>query len=119
MNKKADIPIMILVFGVIVLCSVALFSFFNIENRQDEKMNSVYALQEVYNTAESFKFSSKGVFETEKGEVLDLYTSSGIKESGGGYVIEKQTEFLKIKYEFDVDFVSEEVSVLGGGMLPS
>ena len=119
MNKKADIPIMVLVFGVIVLCSLALFSFFSIENRQNERINSVYALQETYNLAESFKLSSKGVGENNKGQILDLYKSSGIKESGGVFVVERQIEFLKIEYKFDFDFVSDETSRLGEWMLPS
>jgi len=56
MNKKADIAITILVLGVIILCIAALLVFYLSEKQESEKIKNSN-LQEVYNLAESVKFS--------------------------------------------------------------
>lgn len=57
-NKRGDIAITILVIGVIVLCTVALFSFYLIrENQVKGVVNSAYSLQEFYNMADSVEYS--------------------------------------------------------------
>ncbi len=57
-NKRGDIAITILVIGVIVLCTVALLSFYLIRGNQVKGVvNSVYSLQEFYNMADSVKYS--------------------------------------------------------------
>lgn len=93
-NKKADIAITILVIGVIALCAAALFSFYAVEKRViGGGVNSVFYLQEVYNLAESVKYSGVG-----------LYKSYGddVNYKDGRFIIEK--EFLdgdlKITYNF-------------------
>jgi len=57
-NKKADIAITILVIGVIVLCTVALLSFYLIRDKQVKGVvNSAYFLRNFYNMADSVKYS--------------------------------------------------------------
>ena len=57
-NKRADIAITILVIGVIVLCTVALVSFYLIRGNQVKGVvNSAYSLQNFYNIADSVKYS--------------------------------------------------------------
>ncbi len=63
MNKKADIAITILVIGVIVLCTVALVSFYLIKGNQAKGVvNSAYLLQGVYNVADSLEYSGEGLY---------------------------------------------------------
>lgn len=62
-NKKADIAITILVLGVIALCAAALFSFYNEKNQIKGVVNSAYFLQDIYNLAESVKFSGVGLID--------------------------------------------------------
>ena len=59
-NKKAStsIAIVILVIAVIVLCTVALTSFYLIRGNQVKGVvNSAYSLQNFYNVADSVKYS--------------------------------------------------------------
>ncbi len=91
-NKKADIAITILVIMVIALCTIATLSFYLVNKRQESSgIESVVYLQQVYNLAESVKFSEN------LGE--NLYKEYDLEKPS---IIEK--EFLdgklKIKYEF-------------------
>jgi len=93
-NKRADIGITILVFAVIALCALALLSFYYVDKKQKSGgIDSVGYLQNIYNEAESIKFSGEGL--------VDKY--EGAELLGDKFVIEK--EFLdgdlKIKYIFD------------------
>lgn len=57
-NKRGDIAITILVIGVIVLCTVALLSFYLIRGNQAKGLvNSAYFLRNFYNMADSVKYS--------------------------------------------------------------
>lgn len=97
MNKRGDIPIMVLVIGIIALCGIALLSFHIAGKRQaGQNLDSVYYLQEVYTLAESVRYSGK-----------ELYGEYGkeVKFSGNEYMIEKtftkgEVEILRIKYTF-------------------
>jgi hypothetical protein len=105
LNKKADIPVTILVLGILALMIFALLSFYLIgEKIKVGGINSVFHLQEVYNNVESAKFSGVGL--------LGKY---GISEGSGGYILNKtiigepeglfgilgeKREILKIKYTF-------------------
>ena len=61
-NKRGDISITILVIGVIVLCTVALVSFYLIRGNQVKGVvNSAYSLQETYNMADSVGYSGEGL----------------------------------------------------------
>jgi len=98
-NKKADIGIMILVLGVIILCGVALISFNSVQKKQETGgIGSVVYLQNVYNIVESFRFSGA--------EFVGEY--EGINREGEGFVINQEFEkdgevFLKVNYKFDID----------------
>jgi len=104
-NKKADIAITILVIGVVALCAMALFSFYVVGDRHNihGKVNSVFYLQEVYNLAESVKYSGGGL--TDKyNEELSEYDIQGFviretyykKDLG----IKGDEEVLKVEYDF-------------------
>ncbi|MDD5191845.1 MAG: hypothetical protein PHH54_04185 [Candidatus Nanoarchaeia archaeon] len=89
-NKKADIAITILVTGVIALCILALLIFYVSEKRQEsEGINSFFYLQEVYNQAESARYSGE--------DNIDNYENV---RYDSGFVVEK--EFLdgnlKVRY---------------------
>ncbi len=102
-NKKADISIMILVIGVIAICVLALLSFYLSEKKQkSEGVDSFFYLQEVYNLAESVKYSGM--------ERISNYED--VKYENGEFVVEKtfsiekgiifksKEEVLKVNYTF-------------------
>lgn len=89
-NKKADIAITILVIGVIVLCTVALVSFYLIRGNQVRGVvNSAYSLQNFYNMADSVKYS--------KDSELDVRT---LYEGEDYFNKEDLIDTKKIKKEF-------------------
>ena len=102
-NKKADIPITILVLGVIALCVFALLSFYLSETKQKSGgVNSFFYLQEIYNSAESVKYSG----------VDSINSYENIKFEDSKFIIEKmfsiekglfknKKEILSVTYVFD------------------
>lgn len=111
-NKKADIAITILVIGVIVLCATALFSFYAVDKDRKIKggINSVYYLQEVYNLAESVKYSGKSLssfYEDDNTKVEHKMEKAGNTDKEfGKFKIEKKfldknkKVWLNVTYEF-------------------
>lgn len=100
-NKKADISITILVIAIVVLCSIAFLSFYLYEKNQTEgKLDSISFLQEVYNLAESVKYSG------------NINNYKNVKFENGNFIIEKtfsikkglikrtEVEVLKVNYTF-------------------
>ena len=105
MNKRGDIPIVILVLGIVALLIFGLMSFYLVgEKTKSGGINSVFHLQKVYNNAESVKFSDEilsykyGVGEEEGKFVLSKII---MEEKSGFWDIGKKQEILKIKYTFD------------------
>ena len=96
-NKKGDIPVTILVVGVVALLVLALLSFYIAGNRQSKiNVNAFKEVQSVYNIAESFAFSNY--------EFGDKYAKDGylIKEEGRGFILERSSNNLKIRYYFNL-----------------
>ena len=61
-NKRADIAITILVVAVIVLCTVALFSFYMIGKKKLGGINNFSYLQRFYNVADSIEYSGEELY---------------------------------------------------------
>ena len=105
-NKKADIAITILVLGVLALMIFALLSFYLVEERiKAGGVNSAYYLQEIYNSAESVKFSDENLAykygaSKEEGKFVLSKTITG-KEGGFFGIGGEEVEIIKIKYVFD------------------
>ncbi len=101
-NKKADISITILVIAVVVLCTVALFSFYLVWDKMFRGgINHFTFLQEVYNTAESVKYS-----ENIQEGLYDKYNSEyykSVKSNEEGFTIKEKflDGDLSIKYNFN------------------
>ena len=99
-NKKADIPVMVLVVGVVALFGIALLSFYlYVEKPSQGGVESVFYLQDTYNTAESVRYSV-----TKLGGSYDWY--EGVKPGeNGGYIINKEYPIdgeiiMKVTYNF-------------------
>jgi len=106
MNQRGDIAIVILVLGVLALMIFGLLSFYLVgEQSKAGGINSAYYLQEIYNSAESVKFSDEslaykyGVIEEEGKYVLEKKISE--KEGGWLFFGGEDVEILRIKYKFD------------------
>jgi len=105
LNKRGDIAIVILVLGVLALLVFGLLSFYLVgEKSKSGGIDSAYYLQEIYNTAESAKFSDEslaykyGVSEENGKYVLEKVMS----EKSGWWIFSKEgVEMLRIRYVFD------------------
>ena len=105
-NKKADIAVTILVLGVLALLIFGLLSFYLVgEKIRGGEIVSFSYLQEIYNDAESVRFS--------EGRLAPKYGAEGggktffIQRSVSGDIGSvlgiggESREILKIKYTFD------------------
>jgi flagellar basal body-associated protein FliL len=105
-NKKADIAITILVLGVIVLCVFALLSFYLSETKQKSGgINSVFYLEQVYNTAESLKYSGDSLYKNYETDNIKVQYTEGSNEGEIPGNFEINGEFfegkLNIMYKFE------------------
>ena len=96
-NKRGDISITILVLAVIFLCTIALLSFYFVGKKEADKIDLVFYLQEVYNSAESFNYSVNILGEE---SAKRLY---GVEKVGDKFVNEaiyapKAQALIKVKY---------------------
>tara|TARA_Y100000310_G_scaffold343846_1_gene453456 strand:- start:487 stop:825 length:339 start_codon:yes stop_codon:yes gene_type:complete len=84
-NKRGDIPITILVIGIIALCGIALLSFYLVQKKEANKIDLVFYLQHVYNEVESFKYSLATFPNVGEDSIRNWY---GI-EKGNNFVIKR------------------------------
>lgn len=108
-NKRGDIPITILVIAVVVLCVMALFSFYAVKDKIKGRAYSAYFLQDVYNLAESIQYSGLGVLDRYKQDLqeYDIDYDSGTNEFSikrtyyqEDLGVSGNEELLKVTYEF-------------------
>jgi len=103
-NKKADIPITILVLGVITLCVFALLVFYLSETKQKSGgVNSFFYLQEIYNPAESVKYSGADTINNYKD--IKIEDSKFVIEKTfsieNGWIFKNKKEVLSVTYAFE------------------
>ena len=104
-NKRADISITILVLTVVVLCIFALLSFYYVgSKRVNGKVNSVFYLEHVYNTAESVIYSGGNLYKNYETDNIKIKYTGGNEEEKTPGDFEINGEFfsgdLKIRYRF-------------------
>lgn len=84
MNKKADIPVTILVLGVFVVCSLALASFFLSNIKISKSFDTINLVQEMNSKVSEYDFyKSQGVSDTIiKEDILKLDDNFYILDNG-------------------------------------
>ena len=66
-NKKADVPVTILVIGVFALCTLAIFSFFVSSFKSQDSFKGVEVVEEANSLLEEYKFQEEaGVSDLEQ-----------------------------------------------------
>ena len=72
-NKKADVPILLLVIGVVAVCAVTLLSFSIVGSRIKSNFNSVNFVEEANAEMEKYNvYKGLGFSEEELGELFDF-----------------------------------------------
>lgn len=98
MNKKADIPIIILVLGVFVICALAITSFmiFKVEGFRDSL--GIELFQEINTDIEKFNFYQNIGFPS-----IQSADKINATISGNQLVIEKNNTMIFIRYTKDLE----------------
>ena len=115
MNKRGDIPVTILVIGVIAVCTLALFSFYYSSVSVRDSFIGIDIIENLNSFAEELKFSQEMQKEGPTAIIDSLnkkYSNSkknfNIGESNGNIYIEakyseKKEEIFSAKYYLDLD----------------
>lgn len=116
-EKKADIPITILVLGVLIICVLAIVSFVISKNKNEKNLLGVEVIEAVNSDAEKFYFyrnlgfsneeAAEKINATIEGNYL-IIRRDGFRPTKGleikKFDIEKKTEkFISIEYKVKLD----------------
>jgi len=96
-NKKADIPVTILVIGVFAICSLAIFSFMNSNILGKKDSLGIGLFEEIHSDVEKFYFYlSVGDSKEAAAEKIN----ASINKSQ--LIIERSNEIILIKYTKEI-----------------
>ena len=94
MNKRGDIPITILVIGILAICTLAIFSFYFSDRSVKSSLNSVDVIEKVLVTKEKISLYEES-FGFAQEQIKEIF---GIKpDIQGRYITAKQGS-LSVKY---------------------
>jgi len=85
-NKKADIPVMILVLGVVAICTLAIASFIFSESKEIKDPLGVGLFEEIHSDLEKFYFYSNALSK----EIAADKINSSIDLDRNQLIIERQ-----------------------------
>lgn len=108
-NKKGDIPITILVIGVVAVCALALLSFLSSSFNIGQSFAGVALMEEMNSEIDQYYFyKNMGLSEDRINEILDIKEDSGRKYL---YLEENKTSFRlgfplkKEEFLFSVEYL--------------
>lgn len=87
-NKKGDIPIAILVVGVILICALAILSFLSSSFKLEKSFADVTIMEDLNVKIEEYTFyKNQGVSNEEIKNALNIFEGYLRMEKGGTYII--------------------------------
>ena len=92
-NKRGDIPITILVFGVLAICTLAIFSFIISNNSVKNSFDSIGLVEKVAIEKEKISLYEGLGFSDD-----EIYHNFNIKEDVHGRYIEMKQGSLEVRY---------------------
>jgi len=103
-NVRGDIPITILVIGIIAVCILTIFSFYHSTSKQKESFVGAGLIETIYSIQEEIEFG--------KGENLNPFEKDGMKidfgdEINAEYYIEQGWIDKKKKTLIEIIYVPE------------
>jgi hypothetical protein len=99
-NKKADVPVMILVIGVVAICILAISSFVVVKGREDSL--GLELLEEIHSDVEKFYFYVNAGFSKEKAA-----QNIGAEIIGNQLMIERFLEEGKEKFSISIKYTKK------------
>lgn len=94
MNKRGDIPITILVIGILAICTLAIFSFYFSDRSVKSGLNSVDVIEKVLVTKEKISLYEESFGFTQE-EIDEIF---GIKPDIQGRYITAKKGSLFVRY---------------------
>lgn len=100
MNKKGDVPVMILVIGVVAICILTIFSFVSFKKSSDKDFKEgLYLFEQAHSDLEMFKFYQNLYGDNVAASKID---AKMVNENGKDkLVIEKREGGVSLKYEYE------------------
>lgn len=92
-NKRGDIPIVILVLGVVAICALALLSFLVSKSKTESEFQGVAALQKMNSEIEKFEFYKKN-YDLEEAQSL----VGSVEDGFGGKKISVSVGTVNVDY---------------------
>ena len=87
-NKRGDIPIAILVVGVILICALAILSFLSSSFKLEKSFADVTIMEDLNVKIEEYTFyKNQGVSNEEIKNALNIFEGYLRMEKGGTYII--------------------------------
>ncbi len=87
-NKRGDIPITILVVGVILICALAILSFLSSSFKLEKSFADVTIMEDFNVKIEEYTFyKNQGVSNEEIKNALNIYEGYLRMEKGGMYIV--------------------------------
>jgi len=99
MNKKGDIPVLILVIGVFSICTLAIISFFVSDSRASKDLLEIGMFEKFQIDLETFYFY-KNAWDTPDEAARKIGART---DDEGNLVIEREGEFSSFRYIEDLD----------------
>jgi len=94
MNKRGDIPITILVIGILAICTLAIFSFYFSDRSVKSSLNSVGVIEKVLVAKEKISLYNKSLEFTQE-EIEEIFRVQ--EDIQGRYITAKQGS-LSVRY---------------------
>lgn len=95
-NKRGDIPITILVIGVVAVCFMAIFSFYVSDRFVKNTFNSIYLVEKTALQKEQISLHKSLGYDND--EIKNLFNIT--KDIQGDYILLEQGN-IKVRYNID------------------
>jgi len=95
-NKRGDIPITILVIGILAICILAIFSFYSSSKSVEDDFNSISAIEKVLIAKEKISLYSNSLEFTQE-EIEEIFNIKEDVDFQVKYITAKQGS-LSVRY---------------------
>jgi len=101
MNKKADLPVTILVIGVVLICGLALFSFLASGFKTGQSLLGISQIEEINEKIDEYHFyKNMGLSEEKIIEALEIEDGEISIEKTSPNIFKKERFLFSVKYDF-------------------
>jgi len=99
-NKRGDLPVVLLVIGVVLICSLALFSFFYSSFYTGQSLVGVSQMEEINSKIDQYNFYKEmGVDENKIRSALEIEDGKiSVKKNSRSWYVGKEKFLFSVEY---------------------